>query len=101
MVSDLKISTSKGSETVVNAGNCYFADLYKAKLGLVFTENGKVDYSNYGNPTAVNYSIKDNLLFFYNGEGSEPVEFTFSINGNTLTLTKVNSSGFETYTFTK
>ncbi len=104
-ISDVKISNTGNSENSVTIENCYFSDLYRAKLGLVFTEDGKVDYSNYGNPTPGRYELKYNLIYFFSapadGESTERVEFTVKADEQTLTLTKISPAFTETYTFTK
>ena len=104
-IADVKITSSLTGEKSGNVESCYFYDLYKAKLGLVFTADGKIDYSNYGNPVQGRYEIAENLIYFFTeqagNEKSEKVEFTISLNGQALTLSKVSPSITETYTFTK
>jgi hypothetical protein len=104
-IADVKITSSLTGEKSGKIENCYFYDLYKAKLGLVFTADGKIDYSNYGNPVQGRYEIAENLIYFFTdqagNEKSEKVEFTISLNGQALTLSKVSPSITETYTFTK
>ena len=104
-IAEVKITSSLTGEKSVNIEDCYFYDLYKAKLGLVFTADGKIDYSNYGNPVQGRYEIAENLIYFFmeqtGNEKSEKVEFTISLNGQALTLSKVSPSITETFTFTK
>ena len=104
-ITDVKISNTGNSENSVTVENCYFSDLYRAKLGLVFTESGQVDYNNYGNPTPGRYELKENLIYFFSapadGESIERVEFAIKADEQTLTLTKISPAFTETYTFTK
>jgi hypothetical protein len=103
---DVKI-TNQSAAKPVTTDNCYLCDLYKAKLGLVFTSDGKVNYSNYGNPNVVEYTVNGNVLSLFtkqNGESQTPEtsqQFTVSLKDNILTLTRVYPEFTETYTLTK
>lgn len=115
-MTDVRIINS-GSAEAVTKDNCYLCDLYKAELGLVFTTDGKVDYSNYGNPNSVQYSVNGNVLSVFSETDAEihtpetteaqnkkvrtSVEFNVSLSNNVLTLTRVSPDFTEVYTLTK
>ena len=117
LISDVKISQNGKNKAAVLPEQSYFGDLYKAKLGLVFTETGKVDYSNYGNAQSAFYELKGNVISFYTESDTyietptssevkqknarEVVSFMIAVNGNILTLTLVSPTITETFTFTK
>ncbi len=109
-ITDVKIASTENKKPLPEKDKCYLCDLYKAGLGLVFKTDGKVDYSNYGNPNTVQYTITDNVLTFYKAtnagnEGKEKTEttaqFIASLNNGVLTLVFTSGTTTETYTFTK
>jgi hypothetical protein len=115
-MTDVKV-TNQSPESHVTLDNCYLCDVYKAKIGLVFTADGKVNYSNYGNPNPVQYTVQGNILSLYTeeGEAAQPtsgtanqnssaktsVDFVVSLHDNVLTLTRIYPAFTETYTLTK
>jgi hypothetical protein len=107
-IADVKI-TNGNSAKAVTKDNCYFADLYRAKLGLVFTADGKVNYSNYGNANSVAYSLTGNVLSLFSDEADQTQkkpnrtteDFVASFNNSVLTLTRIDPEFTETYTLTK
>ncbi len=105
-LTDVNITNSPAAEKKVTYENCYLCDIYKAQMGLVFTEDGKVDYSNYGNQNKVRYTINGNVLSLFAetqtaGESETSTEFVASLSGDVLTLTRIFPDFTETYTFTK
>jgi hypothetical protein len=103
-MTDVKI-TNHGAANPVTKDNCYLCDLYKAKLGLVFTLDGKVNYTNYGNSNSVRYTINGNVLSMFSEETNQAQgkreDFILSLSDNVLTLTRIYPEFTETYTLTK
>jgi hypothetical protein len=101
-ITNLQITNLTKTENTVSEKNCYLCDLYRAKLGLIFTADGKVNYSNYGNPEPVSYQISGNVLsLFTEADAKSAVQFNVTLNNDVLTLTHVTPQATETYTFTK
>ncbi len=110
--------TSKGKTTTPKTkDDCYLCDIYLSQSGLVFTADGKVNYSGYGNPNEVRFEVNGNVISFYTlndtyietPDKSElkqknartSVEFNIALHDNLLTLTRVSPFNIETYTLTK
>lgn len=106
-ITDVKISTSGNSVKSDSPDKCYLCDLYRAGMGLVFTTDGKVSYSNYGNPNPVLFAVFGNTLTLYaepSGQAEKKetsVQFGVSLNSGILTLVYASETTTETYTLTK
>jgi hypothetical protein len=86
----------------------YFQDLYEHKLGLLFSNNGVLNYENYGNEYPVYYSVQGNQLVLSNTKEQAAnaklksnAVFEVSVSSNKMTLTKAFDTHTETYTLIK
>ena len=106
-MTDAKVTKQGKTTTPKIKDDCYLCDIYLTQSGLVFSENGKVNYSNFGNPNDVNFEVNGNVISFYTfnpdeqKSGRTSVEFSVSVKNNVLTLTRVSPEVVETYTLTK
>ncbi len=102
-MSDVKI-TKHGKSVLPKAKTeCELCDLYIDKVGLVFSPDGKVNYSNFGNSGDVQFQVNGNVVSLYtitNGTRNA-VDFSAVLKNETLTLTHISPESIETYTLTK
>lgn len=116
-MTDVKVTSQGKTTTPKTKNDCYLCDIYLSQSGLVFTDDGRVNYSGYGNPNDVRFEVNGNVISFYTimdtsietPGGSElkqknartSVEFNILVNNNVFTLTRVSPEVVETYTLIK
>ncbi len=102
-MTDVKITKRGKTATAKAKTDCDLCDLYIDKLGLTFSADGKVNYSNFGNSGDVNFEINGNVVSLYTLVNGVRNAFDFSavLKNETLTLTHISPESVETYTLTK
>lgn len=102
-MTDVKITKHGKTATAKAKTDCDLCDLYIDKLGLTFSANGIVNYSNMGSSTEVKFELNGNIVSLYtmvNGVRNA-LDFTAVLKNETLTLSHITPQSVETYTLTK
>lgn len=102
-MTDVKITKLGKTATAKTKTDCELCDLYIDKIGLTFGADGKVNYSNFGNPTEVKFELNGNIVSLYtmvNGVRNA-LDFSAVLTNETLTLSHISPQSVETYILTK